>query len=67
MAAAHRRAPGATIRVKGGLATRPTLPQMAFRAGSQGSVRGHDYGVQRGDAFWAGSGLRFDLVLGGSR
>ena len=26
---------------------------MAFRAGGQGSVRGHSYGVQRGDAFWA--------------
>ncbi|HET9275942.1 MAG TPA: hypothetical protein VFN96_07725, partial [Gemmatimonadales bacterium] len=38
---------------KGGLATRPTLPQTAFRAGGQGSVRGHDYGIQRGDALWA--------------
>ena len=44
---------GATVRLKGGLATRPTLPQMAFRAGGQGSVRGHTYGIQRGDAFWA--------------
>jgi hypothetical protein len=44
---------GGTVRLKAGLATRPTLPQMAFRAGGQGSVRGHDYGFQRGDAMWS--------------
>jgi outer membrane translocation and assembly module TamA len=26
---------------------------MAFRAGGQGSIRGFDYGIQRGAAFWA--------------
>lgn len=44
---------GATARVRVGAATRPTLPQLAFRAGGQGSVRGFDYGAERGDAFWA--------------
>ncbi|HLB54985.1 MAG TPA: hypothetical protein VJK71_07750, partial [Gemmatimonadales bacterium] len=44
---------GLTLRVRSGIATRPTLPQLGFRAGGQGSVRGFDYGMQRGDAFWA--------------
>lgn len=44
---------GATARVRVGVATRPTVPQFAFRAGGQGSVRGFDYGTGRGDGFWA--------------
>ena len=44
---------GLTLRVKGGLATAPTLRQSAFRLGGIGTVRGHDYGVRRGQAFWA--------------
>ena len=44
---------GVTLRARGGLASRPTLPQLAFRAGGQGSVRGFDYGTQRGEAFWS--------------
>ena len=44
---------GATIRVKAGLATRPTLRQSAFRLGGVGTVRGHQYGERRGQAFWA--------------
>lgn len=44
---------GMTVRLQGGLATRPTLPQMLYRAGGQASARGFDYGVQRGDAFWS--------------
>ena len=44
---------GLTVRVKGGIATEPTLRQTAFRLGGLGTVRGHDYGVRRGQAFWA--------------
>ncbi len=44
---------GMTLRAHGGVATRSLLPQMAFRAGGLGSVRGFDYGTQRGRAFWA--------------
>ncbi len=44
---------GITLRTRAGVATRPTLPQLAWRIGGQGSVRGFDYGSQRGDAFWA--------------
>jgi hypothetical protein len=44
---------GLTVRLKGGLATRPTLRQSAFRLGGVGTVRGHDYGERRGQAFWA--------------
>ena len=44
---------GLTARVKGGVATSPTLRQMAFRLGGIGTVRGQDYGVRRGQAFWA--------------
>ena len=44
---------GATIRVKAGLATRPTLRQAAFRLGGVGTVRGHQYGERRGQAVWA--------------
>ncbi|MGH7579545.1 MAG: ShlB/FhaC/HecB family hemolysin secretion/activation protein, partial [Gemmatimonadales bacterium] len=44
---------GFTVRLKGGIATRPTLRQSAFRLGGVGTVRGHQYGVRRGQAFWA--------------
>ena len=44
---------GLTVRVKGGVATRPTFPQSAFRLGGVGTVRGHEYGEGRGQAFWA--------------
>ena len=44
---------GATIRVKGGIATSPVLPQMAFRLGGLNTVRGFDYATLTGQAFWA--------------
>jgi hypothetical protein len=44
---------GATIRLKTGIATRPTLRQSAFRLGGIGTLRGHEYGERRGQAFWA--------------
>ncbi len=44
---------GLTVRVKGGVATQPTLQQAGFRLGGIGSVRGHDYGARRGQAFWS--------------
>jgi len=43
---------GVTVRALAGVASRPTLPQMEYRAGGQGSVRGFDYGAQRGSAVW---------------
>ena len=45
--------PGVLVRLKGGAATNDPLPQMAFRAGGQQSVRAADYGELRGQAFWA--------------
>ena len=44
---------GATVRLKTGIATRPTLRQSEFRLGGIGTVRGHEYGERRGQAFWA--------------
>ena len=44
---------GATLRLRAGVSTRPNLPQLVYRAGGQGTVRGFAYGIQRGDAFWA--------------
>ncbi len=44
---------GLTVRLKGGLGTSPTLAQSAFRLGGIGTVRGHEYGERRGQAFWA--------------
>jgi len=44
---------GLTARLKGGIATEPTLQQAAFRLGGIGTVRGHDYGARRGQAFWS--------------
>jgi hypothetical protein len=43
---------GIVLRANGGIGTKPTMPQLAFRAGGQGTVRGFDYGTQRGAAFW---------------
>jgi hypothetical protein len=43
-----------TARLKGGLAVgTDSVPQLALRAGGQGTVRGYDFGVARGDALWA--------------
>jgi hypothetical protein len=44
---------GATLRLKAGIATSPTLQQSLFRLGGQQTVRGFDYGTRRGQAFWA--------------
>jgi hemolysin activation/secretion protein len=44
---------GATLRLKAGVATSPTLQQSLFRLGGQLTVRGFDYGTRRGQAFWA--------------
>ncbi|HEU5039461.1 MAG TPA: ShlB/FhaC/HecB family hemolysin secretion/activation protein, partial [Gemmatimonadales bacterium] len=44
---------GVTLRLKGGLATRPALRQSLFRLGGLNTVRGFDYGTLRGQAFWA--------------
>jgi hemolysin activation/secretion protein len=44
---------GATLRLKAGIATSPTLEQRLFRLGGQQTVRGFDYGARRGQAFWA--------------
>lgn len=49
-----------TTRTHLGLATLPTLPQMAFRAGGLGTVRGLDYGTQRGQALWS---VQTDVAL----
>jgi len=45
--------PAVLVRLKGGAATNDPLPQMAFRAGGQQSVRAADYGTLRGQAFWS--------------
>jgi hemolysin activation/secretion protein len=42
-----------TLRLKSGLATRPTLRQSQFRLGGINTVRGFEYGSVRGQAFWA--------------
>lgn len=44
---------GASLRLKGGAATAPTLEQSKFRLGGVNTVRGFDYGERRGQAFWA--------------
>ena len=50
---------GATLRLKSGVATSPTLRQSAFRLGGIGTLRGHEYGERRGQAFWA---VQMDLA-----
>jgi hypothetical protein len=44
---------GGTLRLKAGIATRPTLAQSRFRLGGQATVRGFDYGTLQGQSFWA--------------
>ena len=44
---------GATLRLKAGIGTSPTLAQTAFRLGGLPTVRGFDYGTRAGQAFWA--------------
>jgi hypothetical protein len=44
---------GLTVRLKSGIATSPTLAQSEFRLGGIGTVRGHEYGERRCQAFWA--------------
>ena len=44
---------GVTLRLKGGIATSPTLQQSQFRLGGLATVRGFEYGERRGQAFWA--------------
>jgi hypothetical protein len=44
---------GATLELKAGAATKPTLPQSLFRLGGVSTVRGFEYGTLRGQAFWA--------------
>jgi hemolysin activation/secretion protein len=55
---------GATLRLKAGIATSPTLQQSLFRLGGQPTVRGFDYGSRRGQAFWA---AQLDLSPFGGR
>jgi hypothetical protein len=43
---------GATIRLKAGYAERE-MPQLLFRVGGLNTVRGFEYGMLRGQAFWA--------------
>ena len=50
---------GATLELKAGLATAPTLPQSLYRLGRVSTVRGFDYGRLRGQAFWA---ARLDIT-----
>ncbi|HUL69372.1 MAG TPA: DUF5686 family protein [Gemmatimonadales bacterium] len=41
------------LSLKAGITSAPGLPQTDFRAGGRRSVRGFDYGYQRGQAMWA--------------
>jgi Haemolysin secretion/activation protein ShlB/FhaC/HecB len=50
---------GATIELKAGLASAPTLRQSEFRLGGVSTVRGFEYGTSRGQAFWA---ARLDIA-----
>lgn len=44
---------GLTLEGSGGATLGDAIPQRLFRLGGTQSVRGHDYGVARGEAFWA--------------
>ena len=55
---------GATLRLKGGIATSPTLQQSQFRLGGLATVRGFEYGERRGQAFWA---VQLDVAPFGGR
>jgi len=50
-----------TLRASTGAATRATVDQMAFRAGAGRTVRGQDFGAQRGQAFWS---VQLDVPTG---
>jgi len=50
------------LSLKGGLTTRPGLPQTDFRVGGLTTVRGFDYGRGRGEVFWA---VQADWAFGG--
>jgi hemolysin activation/secretion protein len=41
------------LSLKAGITSSPGLPQTDFRVGGRRSVRGFDYGYQRGQAMWA--------------
>jgi hypothetical protein len=43
-----------TFRLKAGAGTEPAMPQSLFRVGGLHTVRGFEYGTQRGSLFWAG-------------
>jgi hypothetical protein len=43
---------GLTLEGSGGVSMGDAIPQYLFRVGGTQSVRGHDYGVARGEAFW---------------
>ena len=55
---------GMTLRLKGGAATEPAMPQTLFRLGGIGTVRGFEYGTFRAPAFWA---AQLDITPFGSR
>jgi hypothetical protein len=55
---------GLTIRLKGGAATQPDMPQALFRLGGLNTVRGFEYATIRSAAFWAG---QVDITLFGGR
>ncbi len=55
---------GLTLRLKGGAATEPAMPQSLFRLGGIGTVRGFEYGTVRAPAFWA---AQLDVTPFGSR
>ncbi|MGH7658172.1 MAG: hypothetical protein ACREL6_08045, partial [Gemmatimonadales bacterium] len=44
---------GLTLRARTGAGTSPAIPQMEFRVGGMGTVRGFDYAARRGQAFWS--------------
>jgi len=44
---------GLTLRLKAGIASDSTLPQLLFRAGGPETVRGFTYGTQMGQALWS--------------
>jgi hypothetical protein len=45
---------GITVQLKAGAGPEPALPQTLFRLGGLNTVRGFEYGSERGPAFWAG-------------
>jgi hypothetical protein len=55
---------GITLRLKGGAATEPAMPQTLFRLGGIGTIRGFEYGTLRAPAFWA---TQLDITPFGSR